>query len=73
MTVSELIPNLSDLNRVDKLRVGQFLVTELAREEALLEPGVTYPVWSPYDAFDAAALLMEVLTRHKTELSICFE
>ena len=61
MTMAELIPNLTDLNRADKLRVMQFLVSELAKEEPLLEVGVTYPVWSPYDSFEAAEILLKAL------------
>jgi len=41
----------------------QFLVFELAREEgvALLQPGEDYPMWTPYDAFDAASTLLNAL------------
>lgn len=59
MTVIELLPTLRDLNRVDKLRAVQFLVSELPREEeAFLEQNKDYPVWSPYDSFEAANTLM---------------
>jgi hypothetical protein len=33
MTVTELFPTLRNLPRADKLKVMQFLVTELAQEE----------------------------------------
>jgi len=41
------------------------LVTDLAREEGvtLLEPGKTYPVWTPYDAFEAATAVYETLRK----------
>ena len=62
MTVSELLPALSHLNRADKLRVMQHLVTELAHEEeAHLTGGADYPVWSPYGATDAADALLSAL------------
>lgn len=62
MTVSEIMPTLRDLDRADKLRVVQFLVTELAQEEsALLTEGMSYPLWSQYDAYEAAETLQTVL------------
>jgi hypothetical protein len=65
MSVEELIPALRDLDRAGKLRVMQFLVIELAREDgALLAPEGEYAVWSPHSAFDAADSLLGVL---KTE------
>ena len=62
MSLSELFPALRELNRADKLRVMQFLVLELAKEEdTLMTAGVEYPLWSPYDAFDAANTLLHAL------------
>ncbi|MBM4464820.1 MAG: hypothetical protein FJ014_04510 [Chloroflexi bacterium] len=62
MSVTELVPLLQELDRTDKLRVLLLLVYELAQEEgALLQPGMAYPVWSPYDAFEAASALLNVL------------
>ncbi|MEW6212781.1 MAG: hypothetical protein AB1631_30930 [Acidobacteriota bacterium] len=62
MAVAELLPALKELPRADKLRVMQFLLSELAREEGdLLEAGAEYPVWSPYDSFEAASTLLNAL------------
>jgi hypothetical protein len=37
------------------LYIVQVLVSELAQQEAdLIKPGQTIPIWSPYDAFEAA-------------------
>lgn len=59
---TELLPSLKELSRADKLRAMQFLVFELAREEdALFKPGVSYPVWSPYESFEAANVLLDAL------------
>jgi hypothetical protein len=41
----------------------------MANEETLLKAGEVYPVWSPYDSFGAAALLMEVLARDADDLT----
>ena len=62
MNVTELLPQLRQLSHADKLYVMQFLVSELAQEETnLLKPDLNYPVWSPYDAFEAANTMLKVL------------
>lgn len=62
MTVKELLPTLKSLSKADKLRIMQFLVFELAREEnALLQSGATYPVWSPYNSHEAAHKLADLI------------
>jgi hypothetical protein len=63
MSFAELLLTLQLLPRPDKLRAMQFLSAELAREErkAIIEVGESYPVWSPFDAHDAAAILLQVL------------
>ena len=63
MTLSELLPALHGLPRAEKLRAIQLLAADVAREEG--DEGIasegTYPIWSPYDAFEGAATLMRVL------------
>jgi hypothetical protein len=62
MSFDELLPALRELNRADKFRAMQFLVVELAKEEgAFLNADSDYPVWSPYNAFDAADTLLDAL------------
>ena len=62
MISNELIEQLHQLNRADKLRVIQLLVGDLAAEEsAYFTPGATYEVWSPYDAPAAAQTLLQML------------
>ena len=62
MELTELLPTLRELNRIDKLRLMQFLVSELAKEEnALLNVGEAYPIWSPYNSFEAASTLLDAL------------
>lgn len=62
MSVAELLPTLKELDRTDKLRVMQFLMSELgSKEEALVVPGGEYPIWSPYDSYDAAEKMLGVL------------
>ena len=68
MEMTQILPELRKLKRVEKLYIMQFLVSELAQEEnELIQPGVSYPIWSPYDAFDAAATMLKVLQESKAE------
>ena len=67
MTVSELLPALSHLNRVEKLRVMQHLATELVNEdETQFIAGTEYPVWSPHTAYEAADALLSALASDMT-------
>ncbi len=66
MQLTELLPTLRDLDRGDKLRAMQFLVTEIAKEDnLLLEANESYPVWSPYNSYDAASILLDALKEEK--------
>jgi hypothetical protein len=67
MSLAELLPILQSLPRTDKLRVVQFLATELVCEEGaeLLTPGRVYHVWSPIEAHEAAAALQKLLEAEK--------
>ena len=62
MVSNQLLDELHKLNRVEKLKVVQLLINELAEQEA--EPVVLdayYEVWSPHDAPGAAQTLLELL------------
>ncbi len=66
MSLTEMLPEVQSLSRIDKIRLIQFLAQELERDVgSLIEPGGSYPVWSPYDAHDAAATLLQLLDREK--------
>lgn len=62
MVSTELVEQLRKLNRVDKLEIIQILTTQLADEENnFIKPGASYEVWSPYDAIEAANIMLEAL------------
>ena len=62
----ELLTQLHELNRSEKLQAIQYLAKELAAEEtAIIDPSVHYEVWSPFDAAGAAADLLKMLEDHK--------
>ena len=65
MSLAELLPSVQALPRSDKFRLVQELIAELAQEEGLTEG--EYPIWSPYDAYEAAATLMQLLEEDKAE------
>jgi hypothetical protein len=68
MVSTELLNSLHTLNRADKLYIMQVLISELAQEETnLIKPDQCYPIWSPYDAFDAANTMLEVLQAAKSQ------
>lgn len=68
MSIKELLPHLKALPRIDKSRLIQFLASELAREKGLplLESDGIFPLWTPYDAFDAAVMLLHALEKESS-------
>lgn len=68
MVSLELISTLKGLSRSDKLHIMQILISELAQQEMdLIKPNQAYPVWSPYDAFEAADTMLKVLHAAKVQ------
>jgi len=68
MVSSELISTLRELSRSDKLYIMQILIKELAQQEMdLIKPDQAYPVWSPYDAVEAADTMLQVLQAAKAQ------
>jgi hypothetical protein len=67
MSLADLLPTVQALPRADKLRLAQLLIVDLARDEGvpLIEADRTYPVWTPYHAYDAAAVLLNFLETHR--------
>ncbi|MCG6136910.1 MAG: hypothetical protein MET45_20115 [Nostoc sp. LLA-1] len=62
MVSTQLLNTLQGLSRAEKLYVVQVLISELAQQEAdLIKSEQSYPVWSPYNAFEAANTMLEVL------------
>ena len=70
MSLTELMTQIQELPKIDKLRLMQFLVTELVREEDqnVFVENQEYPIWSPYNCSDAANVLMNLLaTKQQTQ------
>jgi ribonuclease D len=68
MVSSELISILRELSRSDKFYIMQLLISELAQQETdIIKPEQSYPVWSPYDAVEAADAMLKVLHAAKSQ------
>lgn len=68
MVSSELILTLRGLSRADQLYIMQLLISELAQKETdLIKPDRAYPIWSPYDAVEAADTMLKVLEAAKNQ------
>ena len=68
MVSSKLISTLRELSRSDKLYIMQILISELAQQETnLIKPEQSYPIWSPYDAVEAADTMLKVLQAAKAQ------
>jgi hypothetical protein len=51
---------------MDKIRLIQYIARDLEQDESsLIEPGQSYPVWSPDRAFAAAAVMLKALEDDK--------
>ncbi len=70
MSYAEMLPEVRALPRIDKLRLIQVLVEELARAEEATPfvAGQSFPLWSPDRAYDAAAVLLREL---QMEFDVC--
>lgn len=64
MLLLDLQQAIHPLHKREKVQLLHFLVDELAQEQAdvlrELEPGATYPIWSPYNEYAAADQLLKL-------------
>ena len=66
MSLAEVLPGLKTLNRSEKLRVVKILIDEITQEEeSFFESGAEYEIWSPFDSYDAAEKLRQMLEENK--------
>lgn len=62
MSFAEVVSSLPQLSRAERIRLLQYLVTDIARGEGVeLVPGAAYPVWTPLGATDAANTLLQAI------------
>lgn len=67
MSFAEVLDASRELTNQEKVRLIEKLTADLkdAPESNLLDPGCSYPVWSPIDSFEAAATMMRLLEEEK--------
>jgi hypothetical protein len=65
MTLTEARPTVNALSHDDKVQLLQELMSELSPADMV--PYGEYPIWSPYDSFEAAQTLNDLLERSKEE------
>ncbi len=70
MPLTELMSQIQELPKNDKLRLIQFLATELVKEDDVKGQDTNvfianqeYPIWSPYHCSEAANVLMNLLAK----------
>ena len=62
MSLAELIPLVNNLSQSDKLSLFKLLATQLPDAELqVIFSASEYPTWSPYDAKEAANILMQMI------------
>jgi hypothetical protein len=62
MSLAELIPLVNSLSQSDKLSLFKLLVAQIPDAELqVIFSASEYPVWSPYDATEAANILMQMI------------
>jgi hypothetical protein len=62
MSLTELIPLINNLSQSDKLSLLKLLATQIPDAELkVLFSSSEYPIWSPYDATEAANILMQMI------------
>jgi hypothetical protein len=69
MPLADLMSQIHELPKIDKLRLMQFLATEMVKEEDanFFVANREYPVWSPYNCSEAANVLMNLLVTKQQE------
>lgn len=66
MSVVELLTEARALSQADRLQLIQQMAEEL-RLEQMIVPGATYEIWSPYEAYEAAAIMMKALEEERNK------
>ncbi len=68
MPLAQIVPEVQSLSRIEKLKLIQLLAEGLAGDEqAGIQAGRSYPVWSPEHAFGAADVMLRALANEKGE------
>jgi hypothetical protein len=61
MSLAELMPLVERLSQADRQQLMSFLAAQEVVELKQIFSADVYPVWSPYDSFEAADLLAQMV------------
>ena len=62
MSLTEIIPLVNNLSQPDKLSLFKLLAAQVPEAELqVIFSASEYPVWSPYDATEAANILLQMI------------
>ena len=61
MSLAELMPLVEGLSQNDRQQLMNFLAAQEVVEQRKIFSADVYPVWSPYDSFEAADLLAQMV------------
>ncbi len=71
MGFSEVLQHARSLSQAEQIRLVEVLVEENRQSEknlfADLPEGATIPIWSPYDAYEAARVMLDLLNKTETK------
>lgn len=67
MSLDQLLDELKKLSKVEKLRAMQVLVTELTKEELIIDSNHEYELVTPYGNEAGAQVLMDFLQTGESE------
>ena len=62
MSLAELIPLVDNLSQLDKLSLFKLLAAQVPDAQLqVIFSDSEYPIWSPYEATEAASILMQMI------------
>ena len=61
MSFEDLLPSVQKLSRTDRVRLMEYLVEDLGPEESMPLKERLYAVWTPFEAYEAAATLLDAI------------
>ena len=62
MSLTELIPLVNNLSQLDKLSLFKLLAAQVPEAQLqVIFSDSEYPIWSPYEATEAASILMQTI------------
>ncbi len=69
MSITELMPMLKSLPRDEKLQVFRLMASDLTQDAGvdILQSGASYPIWTPFNAYDAAQSLQRLLEEDRVQ------